>query len=61
MSEQCPTTEDAMRRIKGVGEVKFRNYGQPFLELLRTYAGESDAGAGADAGVDADELAFGFE
>lgn len=44
MSESCPTTEAAMLRIKGVGEVKYRNYGKPFLELLRTYAGESDMG-----------------
>ncbi|OPH53276.1 ATP-dependent DNA helicase RecQ [Paenibacillus ferrarius] len=45
MSEICPTTETAMLRIKGVGEVKYRNYGKPFLDLLRTYAGESDVGA----------------
>ncbi|MNR37613.1 ATP-dependent DNA helicase RecQ [compost metagenome] len=45
MSESCPTTEAAMLRIKGVGEVKYRNYGKPFLDLLRTYAGESDMGA----------------
>jgi ATP-dependent DNA helicase RecQ len=40
MSEKCPTTAAAMLTIKGVGEVKFRNYGSPFLELLQTYAGE---------------------
>ncbi|MNH95170.1 ATP-dependent DNA helicase RecQ [compost metagenome] len=44
MSEICPTTAAAMLRIKGVGEVKFRNYGPPFLELLQSYAGEKDSG-----------------
>jgi len=47
MSEICPTTAAGMLKIKGVGEVKFRNYGMPFLELLRTYAGESEVGAAA--------------
>jgi ATP-dependent DNA helicase RecQ len=41
MSEICPTTAAGMLAIKGVGEVKFRNYGRPFLELLQAYAGES--------------------
>lgn len=35
MSEVCPTTERAMLRIKGVGEQKFRNYGQPFLQFFQ--------------------------
>ncbi|MBD0381986.1 DNA helicase RecQ [Paenibacillus sedimenti] len=47
MSEICPTTAAGMLKIKGVGEVKFRNYGLPFLELLRTYAGESEIGVAA--------------
>jgi ATP-dependent DNA helicase RecQ len=47
MSEICPTTTANMLKIKGVGEVKFRNYGKPFLELLRTYAGESEMSAAA--------------
>ncbi|MFC5450461.1 DNA helicase RecQ [Paenibacillus aestuarii] len=47
MSEICPTTAAGMLKIKGVGEVKFRNYGMPFLELLRTYTGESEVGAAA--------------
>ncbi|MFD0694033.1 DNA helicase RecQ [Paenibacillus sp. GCM10027628] len=47
MSEICPTTAAGMLKIKGVGEVKFRNYGMPFLELLRTYAGESEIGVAA--------------
>ena len=45
MSEICPTSESAMLRIKGVGEVKYRNYGKPFMDLLRTYAGEGELGA----------------
>ncbi|MCD1260032.1 DNA helicase RecQ [Paenibacillus athensensis] len=43
MSEICPTTAAGMLAVKGVGEVKFRNYGLPFLELLRTYANEADS------------------
>jgi ATP-dependent DNA helicase RecQ len=45
MSEICPTTAAGMLAIKGVGEVKFRNYGLPFLELLKNYAGENSADA----------------
>jgi ATP-dependent DNA helicase RecQ len=41
MSEIVPTTAAGMLAVKGVGEVKFRNYGGPFLELLQNYAGES--------------------
>jgi ATP-dependent DNA helicase RecQ len=41
MSEIVPTSVAGMLAIKGVGEVKFRNYGGPFLELLQNYAGES--------------------
>jgi ATP-dependent DNA helicase RecQ len=39
MSEICPTSPVAMKAIKGMGEIKFGKYGQPFLELLRDYAG----------------------
>ncbi|GKS14276.1 DNA helicase RecQ [Paenibacillus chitinolyticus] len=46
MSERCPTTEAQMLKIKGVGEVKFRNYGLPFLELLQEYVREQEAYAG---------------
>ncbi len=42
MSEICPTTAAGMLAIKGVGEVKFRNYGAPFLDLLQNYARESE-------------------
>jgi len=35
MAEMCPTTEQAMLRIKGVGEQKFRNYGAPFLQFFQ--------------------------
>lgn len=40
LSEQIPTTPHAMLRVKGVGEAKLTKYGEPFLELLRNYAGE---------------------
>ncbi|GGF85530.1 DNA helicase RecQ [Paenibacillus aceti] len=35
MSVVCPTSETDMLRIKGVGEVKFRKYGAPFLEFFQ--------------------------
>lgn len=35
MSVVCPTSETDMLRIKGVGEVKYRKYGAPFLEFFQ--------------------------
>ncbi|WP_136603986.1 DNA helicase RecQ [Paenibacillus dokdonensis] len=35
MSVVCPQTEVEMLNVKGVGEVKFRKYGQPFLDFFR--------------------------
>lgn len=35
MSVICPTSEVAMLKIKGVGEVKFRKYGKPFLDFFQ--------------------------
>lgn len=35
MSVICPTSEAAMLRIKGVGEVKYRKYGKPFLDFFQ--------------------------
>lgn len=35
MSVECPQTEADMLRIKGVGEVKYRKYGLPFLEFFQ--------------------------
>lgn len=35
MSVVCPMTEGEMLRIKGVGEVKYRKYGRPFLEFFQ--------------------------
>lgn len=35
MSVVCPQTEDDMLKVKGVGEVKFRKYGRPFLDFFR--------------------------
>lgn len=35
MSAVCPVTESDMLRIKGVGEVKYRKYGAPFLEFFQ--------------------------
>lgn len=35
MSVVCPTREADMLKIKGVGEVKYRKYGKPFLEFFQ--------------------------
>lgn len=35
MSAVCPVTESDMLRIKGVGEVKYRKYGKPFLDFFQ--------------------------
>lgn len=35
MSVVCPQTEQAMLKVKGVGEVKYRKYGKPFLDFFR--------------------------
>jgi ATP-dependent DNA helicase RecQ len=50
MSERCPITSFDMLSVKGVGEAKYRKYGEPFLELLRQYA--SDGNTGYDAAAD---------
>ncbi|GAB6926851.1 DNA helicase RecQ [Paenibacillus sp. JCM 10914] len=42
MSVVCPQTEDEMLNVKGVGEVKFRKYGRPFLDFFLKGAGEPD-------------------
>ncbi|WP_422658024.1 DNA helicase RecQ [Paenibacillus sp. EC2-1] len=34
MSVVCPQSEDEMLNVKGVGEVKFRKYGKPFLDFF---------------------------
>lgn len=39
MSVVCPQTEDEMLQVKGVGEVKFRKYGRPFLEFFQNGPG----------------------
>ncbi|MEG3072123.1 MAG: HRDC domain-containing protein [Candidatus Syntrophopropionicum ammoniitolerans] len=40
MCEQLPTDTSALLTIKGVGETRLKNYGQLFLEVLRSYAGK---------------------
>jgi len=49
MSVVCPQTERDMLDIKGVGEVKYRKYGLPFLEFFQKQSGEE---------VDTDDDAF---
>ncbi|MDO7907518.1 DNA helicase RecQ [Paenibacillus sp. JX-17] len=43
MSVVCPATERDMLGVKGVGEVKYRKYGKPFLEFFQSYANEQEA------------------
>ncbi|MDD4600098.1 MAG: RQC domain-containing protein, partial [Negativicutes bacterium] len=38
MSQYCPVDETALRRIKGVGEVKLERYGNEFLALIQQHA-----------------------
>jgi ATP-dependent DNA helicase RecQ len=40
LSEVCPTTEQAMLRIRGIGEAKFNRYGAVFMKVLQDYAEE---------------------
>ncbi|MNJ75641.1 ATP-dependent DNA helicase RecQ [compost metagenome] len=35
MSVVCPTSEADMLKIKGVGEMKFRKYGEVFIEFFQ--------------------------
>jgi ATP-dependent DNA helicase RecQ len=44
MSVVCPQSEDEMLNVKGVGEVKFRKYGRPFLEFFLNGQGTSSDG-----------------
>lgn len=44
MSVVCPQTEDEMLNIKGVGEVKFRKYGRPFLDFFQNQSDDAYAG-----------------
>lgn len=41
MSVVCPKSEEEMLGIKGVGEVKFRKYGKPFLDFFLNQSGDS--------------------
>ncbi|GAB6988310.1 DNA helicase RecQ [Paenibacillus pini] len=41
MSVVCPRTEYEMLNVKGVGEVKFRKYGQPFLDFFTQQSDDS--------------------
>ncbi|NMO96100.1 DNA helicase RecQ [Paenibacillus lemnae] len=41
MSVACPQTEHDMLHVKGVGEVKFRKYGRPFLEFFQNQSGDA--------------------
>jgi ATP-dependent DNA helicase RecQ len=37
MCKAVPTTERAMRAVKGIGDAKYAKYGQAFLELIRNH------------------------
>ncbi|KKO52969.1 DNA helicase RecQ [Paenibacillus sp. DMB20] len=47
MSVVCPQSEDEMLNVKGVGEVKFRKYGKPFLEFFQNQSGGMEHGDSA--------------
>ncbi len=40
MSKKMPITKEEMLKVYGVGEVKFKKYGEAFLEVIRGYLGE---------------------
>ncbi|MHA0856594.1 DNA helicase RecQ [Paenibacillus sp. CMAA1364] len=42
MSVVCPQTESEILKIKGVGEVKFRKYGKPFLDFFTNQNEDQD-------------------
>ncbi|RUT28432.1 DNA helicase RecQ [Paenibacillus zeisoli] len=42
MSVVCPQSEAAMLKIKGVGELKYKKYGQPFLDFFQNQGGVPD-------------------
>ncbi|MPM81147.1 ATP-dependent DNA helicase RecQ [bioreactor metagenome] len=42
MSQYCPVNEDALRKIKGVGEVKLERYGREFLAVIKEYAAKQN-------------------
>ena len=45
MVEVCPTTEEELLGLSGVGAAKLERYGEAFLETIRDYSGSSAAGA----------------
>ncbi len=43
MAGERPTTPGAIRQITGVGEVKFKAYGEAFLSVIKTHVGANPA------------------
>lgn len=43
MCEQLPLSQEAMLCINGIGEVKFKKYGEQFLEVIQSFAQTSSA------------------
>jgi ATP-dependent DNA helicase RecQ len=56
MSTYCPTDEDSMLSIKGVGEIKFQKYGSEFIDVIRQYL--TDTGS---IKIDANDAAASIE
>jgi ATP-dependent DNA helicase RecQ len=59
MSERTPLDEEAMLRIKGMGEAKFRKYGQRFLDFIlqfvqRQYGSSAHFPGNVSTGVEND-------
>lgn len=42
MASKCPTTKEKMLEISGVGETKFANYGEGFIEVIENFLQNTD-------------------
>lgn len=40
MCKHYPTNQTAMLRVKGVGEAKYKKYGEPFIDMIKRYVEE---------------------
>ena len=40
MSRRKPTTKDEFLEVSGVGEVKYKRYGEAFMEVIKRFAND---------------------
>jgi len=52
MSQRKPVSEDAMRRISGVGQHKLDEYGEAFIAIIAKHAASSDSKSAKSGGKD---------